>query len=86
MESKIDIQITKQEERLKKLKAQQQAAKARENKKISEKQKKDDTRRKILIGSLILKGMQNDEIYNAEIRNKLNTYLTETRDRELFNL
>ena len=40
--------IEKQEERLKQLKAQKQAIEAREKKKISEQQRKDETRKKIL--------------------------------------
>ena len=50
----LEQRIAKQEERLKQLKAQKQAVEARE-KKISEQQRKDDTRRKILLGSYLLK-------------------------------
>ena len=51
----LEQRIAKQEERLKQLKAQKQAVEAREKKKISEQQRKDDTRRKILLGSYLLK-------------------------------
>ena len=51
----LEQKIAKQEERLKQLKAQKQAVVAREKKKISDQQRKDDTRRKILLGSLMLK-------------------------------
>ena len=50
----LEQRIAKQEERLKQLKAQKQAVEARK-KKISEQQRKDDTRRKILLGSYLLK-------------------------------
>ena len=53
----LEQRIAKQEERLKQLKAQKQAVEARE-KKISEQQRKDDTRRKILLGSYLLKKME----------------------------
>ena len=50
----LEQRIAKQEERLKQLKAQKQAVEVRK-KKISEQQRKDDTRRKILLGSYLLK-------------------------------
>lgn len=81
----LEQQIAKQEERLKQLKAQKQAVIAREKKKVSDQQRKDDTRRKILLGSYLLKKMEND--YDKEkILTDLNEYLTEDRDRKLFNL
>ena len=57
----LEQQITKQEERLKQLKAQKQAVLAREKKKLSEQQRKDETRRKILLGSYLLKKMENEQ-------------------------
>jgi uncharacterized coiled-coil protein SlyX len=78
-------QIAKQEERLKQLQAQKQAVLAREKKKQSEQQRKDDTRRKILLGSLSLKKME-DEAEKTKILAELNEYLTEDRDRSLFDL
>ena len=79
----LEEKITKQEERLKQLKAQKQAIVAREKKKISEQQRKDDTRRKILLGSYLLKKMEN-EANKEKILTELNEYLTEERDRKLF--
>ena len=81
----LDQRIAKQEERLKQLKAQKQAVLAREKKKITDQQRKDDTRRKILLGSLALKKMENEE-NKIKILAELNEYLTEDRDRKLFNL
>ena len=81
----IEQQIAKNEERLKQLKAQKQAVEAREKKKISEQQRKDDTRRKILLGSYLLKKMENEQD-KEKILAELNEYLTEDRDRKLFNL
>ena len=77
--------IEKQEERLKKLKAQKQAMEAREKKKISEQQRKDETRKKILLGSYLLKEIEN-ETQKIKILANLNTYLTQDRDRKLFDL
>jgi hypothetical protein len=81
----LEQQISKQEERLKQLKAQKQAVLAREKKKQSEQQRKEDTRRKILLGSMLLKDMENEE-KKTKILADLNEYLTEDRDRKLFGL
>ena len=81
----LEQKIAKQEERLRQLKAQKQAVIAREKKKISDQQRKDDTRRKILLGSLMLKKME-DEAKKTKILADLNEYLTEDRDRKLFDL
>ena len=50
----LEQKIAKQEERLRQLKAQKQAIAAREKKKNSDRQRKDDTRRKILLGAWVL--------------------------------
>ena len=82
----LEQQIAKQEERLKQLKAQKQAVLAREKKKVAEQQRKDDTRRKILLGSYLIKKMQANEANKEKILADLNEYLTEDRDRKLFDL
>ena len=81
----LEQQIAKQEERLKQLKAQKQAVLAREKKKLSDQQRKEDTRRKILLGSYLLKKMENEQ-NKEKILAELNEYLTEDRDRKLFEL
>lgn len=82
----LTAQIEKQTERLKQLKAQKQALESREKAKEKEQQRKDDTRRKILLGSLYLTKMNNDELEKQKILTELSEYLTEDRDRKLFNL
>ncbi len=52
----LEQKIAKQEERLRQLKAQKQAIAAREKKKVSDQQRKDDTRRKILLGADVVLG------------------------------
>ena len=81
LEKKIEAQL----EKLKQLKAQKQAIEARERTKQKEQERKDDTRRKILLGSYLIKKMQN-EANKEKILADLNEYLTEDRDRKLFNL
>ncbi|TQR57334.1 mobilization protein [Acinetobacter sp. RF14B] len=81
----IEKRIEAQLEKLKQLKAQKQAIEARERTKQKEQQRKDDTRRKILLGSYLIKKMQN-EANKEKILAELNEYLTENRDRQLFDL
>lgn len=81
IEKKIEAQL----EKLKQLKVQKQAIEARERTKQKEQDRKDDTRRKILLGSYLIKKMQN-EANKEKILAELNEYLTEDRDRQLFNL
>ena len=81
IEKKIEAQL----EKLKQLKAQKQAIEARERSKQKEQERKDDTRRKILLGSYLIKKMQN-EANKEKILTELNEYLTENRDRQLFDL
>ena len=81
----LEQRIAKQEERLKQLKAQKQAKDAREKAKQKVQERKNDTRRKILLGSYLLKKME-DEAEKQKTLAGLNEYLTEDRDRNLFNL
>lgn len=82
----LDQRIAKQEERLKQLKAQKQAVLAREKKKITDQQRKDDTRRKILLGSYFIKKMNENDANKKKILTVMDEYLTEDRDRKLFDL
>ena len=54
--------------------------------KQSERERKEDTRRKILIGAMVLDKMKREPIYEKEINSKLSSYLTTERDRKLFDL
>ena len=81
----LNDKIQKQQERLKQLKAQKLALEAKEKKRIAEQQRKEDTRRKILLGSYLIKKMENEQD-KEKILAELNEYLTEDRDRKLFNL
>ena len=81
----LDKKIQAQIEKLKQLKAQKQAVEARDRAKLKEQERKDDTRRKILLGSYLFKKMEN-EANKEKILAELNEYLKEDRDRQLFNL
>jgi len=82
----LDKKIEAQLEKLKQLKAQKQAIEARERAKQKEQDRKDDTRRKILLGSYLIKKMESNEANKEKILADLSEYLTEERDRKLFNL
>ena len=82
----LDKKIEAQLEKLKQLKAQKQAIEARERAKQKEQDRKADTRRKILLGSYLIKKMESNEANKQKILADLNEYLTEDRDRKLFNL
>ena len=82
LEKKIEAQL----EKLKQLKARKQAIEAREKSKQKEQERKDDTRRKILLGSYLIKKMNANEANKEKILSELNEYLTEDRDRQLFDL
>ena len=83
---RLDERIQKHEEKLKQLKAQQQALQAREKKKLAEQQRSDDTRRKILLGAYMLKKMSESDFKKQKILAELNEYLVEQRDRRLFEI
>ena len=82
LEKKIEAQL----EKLKQLKARKQAIETREKSKQKEQERKDDTRRKILLGSYLIKKMNANKANKEKILAELNEYLTEDRDRLLFGL
>lgn len=88
----LEQKIAKQEERLRQLKEQKQAIAAREKKKVSDQQRKDDTRRKILLGAWALNKLKNDESFKqqlADFEQFLNTENkteeNKQKDKDLFN-
>lgn len=88
----LEQKIAKQEERLRKLKAQKQAIAAREKKKNSDRQRKDDTRRKILLGAWVLNKLKNDESFKGQLTDFEKFLSTESKteenrqkDKDLFN-
>ena len=88
----LEQKIAKQEERLRQLKAQKQAIAAREKKKNSDRQRKDDTRRKILLGAWVLNKLKNDESFKDQLTDFEKFLSTESKteenrqkDKDLFN-
>lgn len=73
-------------EQLKQQQAQLAERIKRETQKQKERERKDDTRRKILIGAMILDGMKNSAEYEQKMLKNLDQYLTQEKDRKLFKL
>ena len=59
---------------------------AKERNKVSSQQRKEDTRRKILLGALMMEMMKKGELDEKKIMNKLDGFLTKDIDRKLFGL
>ena len=84
--TKRAAQISVLEEKLRQLKAREQAAEARRRSLESRRKRKDDTRRKILVGAIVLARVERGKIAEAELRRWLDGALTRSDDRALFNL
>lgn len=84
--NKIDERIQKQEEEIKRLKALKRKAESTMKAKERERQRKDDTRRKILIGACMMKLAEENQEANDRMLKQLDKFLTNDRDRSLFDL
>lgn len=74
----------KLDEQIKRLQARKQAVDARERSKQTAQKRKDDTRRKILIGSCMLQLVKDDPVAEKRLLAHLDRFLIEERDRKLF--
>ena len=59
---------------------------AKERNKHTQQQRKEDTRRKILLGALMMEMMKKRELDEKKIMKKLDGFLTLDIDRKLFDL
>ena len=76
--TKLDDLLAKKaqlDERIKQIKQRDQAQK-----------RKDDTRRKVLLGSWLIKEMESDPVKSSEVLASMDSYLTKNKDRTLFDL
>jgi hypothetical protein len=83
---KLDEQITALETRLKELKNRQQRISARQRALEARRNRKTDTRRKILVGAIVLAKVETGELDEKRFREWLDTALTRAEDRALFDL
>ena len=71
---------------VKQLKAKRDMVEARKLQSMLKGQRSDDTRRKILVGALVLDMMERDEATRQRFMDRLDKFLTRTDDRALFQL
>ena len=83
---KLDERISAIEQRLKQLKARQQRAEARKRTLDSKRKRQADTRRKILVGAIVLAQVERGEYPERELRELLDRWLDRDDDRALFEL
>ena len=84
--SKRLTKIAELEAKLRQLKERQQAVDARRRTLESRRERKADTRRKILVGAIVLAKVERGEIPEAELRRWLEGALVRDDDRALFGL
>lgn len=84
--SKIEATITALENQLKQVKALKQKIEARKKTLASKKTRAADTKKKILIGALMLEKMDQQEETKIRILAELDQFLTRDSDRALFDL
>lgn len=83
---KIDDRIATMEQRLKTLKARQQARAAKQRREDDQRAKRNEERRKLLTGAAILQKVEQGEISKAQLLKWIDDTLTQPRDRALFDL
>jgi large subunit ribosomal protein L7/L12 len=71
---------------VKQLKAKRDMVEARKLQSLLKGQRSDDTRRKILVGALVLDMMERDETTRQRFMDRLDKFLTRADDRALFKL
>ena len=84
--SKLNDRVAALEERLKQLKAKQQQVDARKRAFDARQARKNDTRRKILAGAIVLAKVEHGVFADAQFRKWMDEALTRDDDRALFNL
>ena len=83
---KIEERIETLQERLKQLKVRQARVEARKRALLSRRARKDDTRRKILVGAIMMGKAQAGELDSQLFRQWLDQGLVRDDDRALFEL
>lgn len=83
---KLDERIATLQQQLQQLKAKQQRIAARQKALESRRNRKADTRRKILVGAVVLARIDQGELNKAQLHRWLDEALTRPDDRALFDL
>jgi len=83
---KLEADIAAQRKKLEQLKAQKQQIEARERAKLRSTERKNDTRRKVLAGAMVLEMMEQDPEVKNKVLARLDGFLIRPDDRTLFGL
>lgn len=86
MPKKLDEQIAEIQEKLKRLKLVQSARAERQKAISQERQRKEHTRRKILIGAIVMAKIEQGVMDDSQLKSWLDQALTRADDRALFGL
>lgn len=86
MATSIDEKIKAQEEKLKQLKSIKQRIEASRRAAAAKVTRQQETRRKILVGAMVLEMMEKDDGNRQRFMQRLDSYLTRADDRALFGL
>jgi len=84
--SKRIAKIAELEAKLRQLKERQQAVEARQRTLESRRARKADTRRKILVGAVVLAKVERGELSESDLRRWLDQALVRSDDRGLFGI
>jgi septal ring factor EnvC (AmiA/AmiB activator) len=84
--TKIIERIDSLEDRLKNLKARRQRIEARERTVENRRTRREETRRKILVGAIVLAKVDQEVLAESTLRSWLDKALTRSDDRALFGL
>ena len=86
MPKKLDEQIAEIQEKLKRLKLVQNARAERQQAISKRRERKEDTRRKILIGAIVMAKIEQGVMDDKQLKSWLDQALTRPDDRALFGL
>jgi hypothetical protein len=86
MPTKLDERIQTLETKLQQLNVRQRRIAARRAALLSSRSRKDDTRRKILVGAVILTKVEQGDFDERQLKRWLDKALTRADDRALFGL
>lgn len=84
--AKLDEQISTLAEKLKQLKLRQQRSEARKRALDAHRERKAETRRRILVGTVVMAVVQQGEMDPSRLQIWLDRALTRNEDRALFDL
>jgi hypothetical protein len=83
---KMEERIAAAEEQLRRLKARHNEAEAKRKRESVRQAKKDEARRKLLVGAAVLERVDRGDIADAQFRAWMDAALVQPEDRALFNL